>query len=72
MLDTMVIGAEKDKTLYAVNPEYGFMVIKAKAVILAMMQERPRGALRIPFQLCVCLPRNGTAICNIEGILQGL
>ncbi len=74
MLDTMVIGAEKDKTLYAVNPEYGFMVIKAKAVILAMgCRERPRGALRIPGSNCAGVFTAGTAqrFVNIEGILPG-
>jgi NADPH-dependent 2,4-dienoyl-CoA reductase/sulfur reductase-like enzyme len=74
MLDTMVIGAEKDKTLYAVNPEYGFMVIKAKAVILAMgCRERPRGALRIPGSNCAGVFTAGPAqrFVNIEGILPG-
>lgn len=74
MPDTMVIGAEKDKTLYAVNPEYGFMVIKAKAVILAMgCRERPRGALRIPGSNCAGVFTAGTAqrFVNIEGILPG-
>ncbi len=74
MTDTMVIGAEKDKTLYAVNPEYGFMVIKAKAVILAMgCRERPRGALRIPGSNCAGVFTAGTAqrFVNIEGILPG-
>ena len=74
MLNTMVIGADNNKTMYAVNPEYGFMTIKAKAVILAMgCRERPRGALRIPGANVAGIFTAGTAqrFVNMEGILPG-
>ena len=74
MLNTMVIKADKDKTLYAVNPDYGFMTIKAKAVILAMgCRERARGALRIPGANVSGVFTAGTAqrFVNMEGILPG-
>ena len=74
LLNTMVINAQKDKTLYAVNPDFGFMTIKAKAVILAMgCRERPRGALRIPGANVAGIFTAGTAqrFVNMEGILPG-
>ena len=70
----MVINAEKNKTLYAVNPDFGFMTIKAKAVILAMgCRERSRGALRIPGANVAGIFTAGTAqrFVNMEGILPG-
>jgi len=73
-LNTMVIGAQPDKTLYAVNPGYGFMTIKAKSIILAMgCRERPRGALRIPGTNAAGIFTAGTAqrFVNMEGILPG-
>lgn len=74
LLNTMVINAEKNKTLYAVNPDFGFMTIKAKAVILAMgCRERSRGALRIPGANVAGIFTAGTAqrFVNMEGILPG-
>lgn len=74
LLNTMVINAEKNKTLYAVNPDFGFMTIKAKAVVLAMgCRERSRGALRIPGANVAGIFTAGTAqrFVNMEGILPG-
>jgi NADPH-dependent 2,4-dienoyl-CoA reductase/sulfur reductase-like enzyme len=74
MLNTMVVSATADKTLYAVNPDYGFLTIKAKAIILAMgCRERPRGALRIPGTNTAGIFTAGTAqrFVNMEGILPG-
>lgn len=74
MLNTMVVSATGDKTLYAVNPDYGFLTIKAKAIILAMgCRERPRGALRIPGTNTAGIFTAGTAqrFVNMEGILPG-
>jgi NADPH-dependent 2,4-dienoyl-CoA reductase/sulfur reductase-like enzyme len=74
LLNTMVINAEKNKTLYAVNPDFGFMTIKAKAGILAMgCRERSRGALRIPGANVAGIFTAGTAqrFVNMEGILPG-
>ena len=48
MLNTMVIEVGRDKTVTAMNSEYGIFSVKAKAVILAMgCRERPKGALNI-------------------------
>ncbi|MBP2667564.1 MAG: hcnB, partial [Firmicutes bacterium] len=49
MLNTMVLSVAEDKTIMAVNPQYGVMRIAAKAVIFTMgCRERTRGAIRIP------------------------
>ena len=44
MLNTMVCGIAKDRTVTAQNEELGIFRLKAKAVILAMgCRERPKG-----------------------------
>ncbi len=48
-LDTMVLDLTEDKKIHAINSKDGYMVIEAKAVILAMgCRERTRGAISIP------------------------
>ena len=50
-LNTMVLDIQdgEEKTVTAMNREDGLLMLKAKAVILAMgCRERPRGALNIP------------------------
>ncbi len=48
MLDTMVTKIDDDRTVTAMNPQYGNFQVKAGAVILAMgCRERPKGALNI-------------------------
>lgn len=48
-LDTMVLQIEEDKTVHAINTENGYMILKAKSIVLAMgCRERTRGAIAIP------------------------
>ena len=45
-INTMVLTITKDKTIHAVNPKDGYMVIQAKAIVLAMgCRERTAGAI---------------------------
>ena len=49
MLSTMVLEIGKDKTVTAMNSEYGVFTLKPKAIVLAMgCRERSKGALNIP------------------------
>mgnify|MGYP000719331036 CR=1 FL=1 len=73
-LNTMVIELRKDKTIIAVNPEDGLMVIKPKAIILAMgCRERSRSAIQLPGTRPAGIYTAGTAqrLINIEGYLPG-
>ena len=77
-LDTMVmsIGQGKDgyKEVGAVNEADGLLLLKAKALILAMgCRERSRGALNIPGFRPAGIFSAGTAqrLVNIEGYLPG-
>lgn len=73
-LNTMVIELRKDKTIVAVNPEDGLMVIKPKAIILAMgCRERSRSAIQLPGTRPAGIYTAGTAqrLINIEGYLPG-
>lgn len=74
MLDTMVLEMSAAKLIRAVSPENGVMIIKAKAVVLAMgCRERPRGAIRIPGARPAGVYTAGAAqrMVNIEGYLPG-
>ena len=76
-LNTMVLDITKngrEKTVTAMNREDGLLVLKTKAVILAMgCRERPRGALNIPGYRPAGIYSAGTAqrLVNIEGYLPG-
>ena len=77
-LDTMVmhIGQGEDgcKHVMAVNEKDGLLLLKAKALILAMgCRERSRGALNIPGFRPAGIFSAGTAqrLVNIEGYLPG-
>ncbi|KPU27336.1 pyridine nucleotide-disulfide oxidoreductase [Caloranaerobacter sp. TR13] len=73
-LNTMVLDISEDKIVKAINSEDGFMIIKAKAVILAMgCRERTRGALAIPGTRPSGIFTAGTAqrFINIEGYMVG-
>ena len=73
-LDTMVLEIGKDKTVYAINTEEGFMELKAKAIILAMgCRERTRGAINIPGDRPAGVFSAGAAqrYINVEGYMPG-
>ncbi|MHA1687789.1 MAG: NAD(P)/FAD-dependent oxidoreductase [Promethearchaeota archaeon] len=73
-LNTMVIEITRDKKVYAVNEQEGFMEISAKAIILAMgCRERTRGAINIPGFRPAGIFTAGQAqrFVNMEGYLPG-
>ena len=48
-LDTMVLEVTPEKIVHAINTVDGYMMIEAKAIVLAMgCRERTRGAISIP------------------------
>lgn len=72
--NTMVTHLGKDKVVTYVNPEEGYVKVKAKAVILAMgCRERTRGAIAIPGFRPSGIWTAGTAqrYLNMEGYLVG-
>ena len=74
MLDTMVIEISPDKTVTAMNSEYGIFEVKAKAVVLAMgCRERPKGALNIAGSRPAGIYTAGTAqkYVNLMGYMPG-
>ena len=74
MLDTMVIGIDKDRRVTAVNREWGIFTIECGAVILAMgCRERPRGALNIAGTRPAGIFTAGTAqkFVNMKGYMPG-
>ena len=74
MLNTMVIEVGRDKTVTAMNSEYGISSVKAKAVILAMgCRERPKGALNIAGKRPAGIYTAGTAqkFVNMKGLMPG-
>ena len=77
-LDTMVMsigeGADGAKEVAAVNETDGLLLLRAKALVLAMgCRERSRGALNIPGFRPAGIFSAGTAqrLVNIEGYLPG-
>lgn len=73
-LDTMILDIDEERDIKYINKENGFVVIKAKAVILAMgCRERPRGAISIPGTRPAGIFTAGTAqrFINIEGYQVG-
>ena len=77
-LDTMVMsigeGEDGSKEVMAVNETDGLLLLKAKALVLAMgCRERSRGALNIPGFRPAGIFSAGTAqrLVNIEGYLPG-
>ena len=74
MLNTMVIGLDRDKTVTAQNAEHGIFRIRAKTVILAMgCRERPKGALNIAGTRPSGIYTAGTAqkFVNMKGYMPG-
>lgn len=73
-LDTMVIEVSNDKTIQAINTIDGFMIIKAKSIVLAMgCRERTRDAISIPGDRPAGIFTAGAAqrYINIEGYMVG-
>ena len=74
MLNTMVIEVGADKTVTAMNREFGIFTVEAKAVILAMgCRERPKGALNIAGTRPAGIYTAGTAqkFVNMKGLMPG-
>lgn len=73
-LNSMVIHLNKDKILEYVNPEDGYVQVKASAIILAMgCRERTRGAIAVPGYRPSGVWSAGTAqrYLNMEGYMVG-
>ena len=73
-LDTMVLQISPDKTVHAINPTDGYMIVRANAIVLAMgCRERPRGAIQIPGDRPAGIFTAGTAqrYVNMEGYIVG-
>lgn len=72
--DTMALQITAEKEVYTLSPQYGYRVIRAKAIILSMgCRERPRGALAIPGTRPAGVLTAGAAqrLLNIEGCMIG-
>ena len=73
-LDTMVLHIENDRTVHAVNPTDGYMMLEAGSIVLAMgCRERTRGAIAIPGDRPSGIFTAGAAqrYVNIEGYMVG-
>ncbi|AJH01647.1 pyridine nucleotide-disulfide oxidoreductase [Clostridium beijerinckii] len=73
-LNTMVLEMTKDKKVYAINSEEGYMELEAKAIILSMgCRERTRGAINIPGDRPAGVFSAGAAqrYINVEGYMPG-
>lgn len=73
-LDTMVLDVSAQKQVSAVNGKDGFMLLEARAIILAMgCRERTRGAIAIPGDRPAGVYTAGAAqrYLNIDGYMVG-
>lgn len=73
-LDTMVLEVSPEKIVHAINSVDGYMMIEAKAIVLAMgCRERTRGAIAIPGERPSGIFTAGTAqrFINMEGYMVG-
>ncbi|PJI09200.1 MULTISPECIES: NAD(P)/FAD-dependent oxidoreductase [Clostridium] len=73
-LNTMVLEITKDKRVYAINSEEGYMELQAEAIILSMgCRERTRGAINIPGDRPSGVFTAGSAqrYINVEGYMPG-
>ena len=73
LLNSMVTNINDKKEVTVTTPK-GIMIIKSKAIILAMgCRERNRGAISIPGARCAGIYTAGAAqkYCNIDGYLVG-
>ena len=74
MLDTMVLEITPEKVVHIINEEAGYLVLNAKAIILAMgCRERTRGAINIPGDRPSGVFTAGAAqrYINMEGYMPG-
>ncbi len=74
MLNTMVIGIDKNRVVTAQNAECGIFRIEAKTIVLAMgCRERPKGALNIAGTRPAGIYTAGTAqkFVNMKGYMPG-
>lgn len=73
-IDTMVLEITEQKEVHAVNEEKGYLIIQAKAIVLAMgCRERTAGAIAIPGTRPAGVLTAGTAqrYINMEGYMIG-
>ena len=73
-LDTMVLEVTPEKIVHTINTVDGYMMIEAKAIVLAMgCRERTRGAISIPGERPAGVFTAGTAqrFINMEGYMVG-
>lgn len=73
-LDTMVLEVTPEKIVHAINTVDGYMMIEAKAIVLAMgCRERTRGAISIPGERPAGVFTAGTAqrFINMEEYMVG-
>ncbi len=73
-LDTMVVHISKDKEIEFVSGKYGYQIVKAKSIVLAMgCYERARGSIMIPGYRPAGIFCAGAAqrYLNMEGYLVG-
>ena len=73
-VNTMVLHISNDKEIHAINTEDGYMILKAKAIVLAMgCRERTSGAISLPGTRPAGVITAGTAqyYLNMKGYLVG-
>lgn len=74
LTQTTVLSISQDKTITAINKEYGVFTVKAKAIVLAMgCRERSKGALNIAGTRPAGIFSAGTAqkYVNVKGYMPG-
>ena len=74
MLDTMVLDVTPHRKIYVSSKTYGFKVIQARAIVLAMgCRERTRSQIRLPGTRPAGVYTAGTAqrFTNVEGFMPG-
>lgn len=74
LFDTMVLDVTASKKIYATSSDYGYQILQAKAIILAMgCREKTRAQIRIPGSRPAGVFTAGTVqrFVNIEGFIPG-
>ena len=72
--NTMVLEITQDRHVHCINPEFGYRILEAKSIVLAMgCRERTRGAISIPGTRPAGVLTAGAAqrYVNIEGHMVG-
>ena len=73
-LNSMVLNFDENKVIHAISKDYGYQIIQAKAIILAMgCRERTRGAISIPGDRPSGVLTAGSAqmYVNMQGLMCG-